>query len=192
METKVPFYSVVNILLPGLIFIGACIFLFLDYINSIVTQMATINSAGFEILLTLSALAIAYEVGYIIFRLGAIVIEPILKKVFGWTNHEDFVAAQKAGAKSLEMLSREYGYARTQITLFISLVIVSAFRAKWWFLVICVILIVLFMLTVRGHMKKISTTVNEYLPAEKIEVTNGKGQKVDNSKGLRSLCSSNR
>lgn len=165
METKVPFYNVINILLPGLAFIGACIFLFLDYIKCFAIQITSIESAGFEVLLTVATLAIAYEVGYIIFRLGAVIIEPILKKMFGWTEYKNFVAAQKAGATSLEMLSREYGYARTQITLFIALSIVSGIRFQWWLLSVCVVCVILFTLTVRGHIKKIATTVNKYLEA---------------------------
>lgn len=172
MEIKVPFYNVVNILLPGLTFIGTCAFLFLDKIKILVSAITTLGSAGLEVLLTVASLAIAYEVGYIIFRIGATLIEPILKKMFGWAEYKDYVAAQKAGAKSLEMFSREYGYARTQITLFIALAIVAGLEAQWWLLTVCVLCVMLFVLTARGHIKKTITTVNKYLTELEREATN--------------------
>lgn len=131
METKVPFYNIVNILLPGLVFIGTGMFLFLNEIKVLATEITSLGSAGLEVLLTVSVLAIAYEVGYIIFRIGATAIEPILKKMFGWAEYKDFIAAAKTSDKAhdrLDMLSCEYGYARTQITLFIALSIVTGSR----------------------------------------------------------------
>lgn len=172
MELKVPFYNVVNILLPGLAFIGICAFLFLDKIKVFVLAITTLGSAGLEMLLTVAFLAITYEVGYIIFRLGDVMIEPVLKKMFGWAEYKDFVAAQKAGAKSLEIFSREYGYARTQITLFIALAIVFGLEAQWGFLTVCVLCVMLFVLTARSHIKKTITTVNEYLIKPESEVIN--------------------
>ena len=163
METKIPFYHVVNILLPGLVFIGSSVFLFTDEIRDFVIRISDFGSAGLEVLLTVASLAIAYEVGYIIFRLGAVIIEPLLKKVFGWTDYSKFVAAQKAGAKSLEMLSREYGYARTRITLFIMIMVISGIRSCWILTGLCLLCVVLFALTAREHIKKTIITVNRYL-----------------------------
>jgi len=164
METKVPFYNIVNIFLPGLVFIGSFILLFLNETKILVDSVVSLDSIGLEVLITVSCFAIAYEIGYIIFRLGAVLIEPILKKIFGWAQYERFVAAKKAGAeKSLEMLSREYGYARTQITLFIFLSIVIGIKMHWVLLGVCVLCVVLFTLTARGHIKKTITTVDKYL-----------------------------
>jgi len=171
METKVPFYNVVNILIPGLVFIGASAFLFLDKIKDLAINITTLGSTSLEVLLTVASFAIAYEVGYIIFRLGAAIIEPILKKMFGWREYSEFVAARKAGAESLDTLSREYGYARTHITLFVALVLIAAIRAQWMMMSICLIFVILFTLTARGHIKKIIATVDRYLPQAIIETT---------------------
>ena len=154
METKVPFYNVVNILLPGLVFIGLNVFIFLDEVKDLVVKITALESVGLEVLLTIASLAVAYEVGYIIFRAGAAVIEPLLEKMFGWRDYGDSVAAQKAGAKSLDMLSLEYGYARTRITLFIALAIITGMRTRWVFMVLCLLCVVLFTLTARGHIEK--------------------------------------
>ena len=163
METKVPFFSIVNVFLPGLVFMGSCVLLFIDETKTAVDSIATLNSTGFEVLITASCFAIAYEAGYIIFRLGAIVIEPLLKKMFGWTEYGNVVEARKAGAeKSIDRLSREYAYTRTRITLFILLFLVTGVRACWIFSGICVLCVVVFVLTAGGHLSKIITTVEKY------------------------------
>jgi hypothetical protein len=61
------------------------------------------------------------------------------------------------------MLSREYGYTRTQITLFILLSIITGLKTHWILLGVCVFCVVLFSLTAHEKKKKIITTVNKYL-----------------------------
>ena len=167
METKVPFYNAINIFLPGLALIGSAVLLFLDDVKSIAKTITDLGSAGLETLVTVSLFAVAYEIGYIIFRLGAIAIEPILKKMFGWADYKDFITAGKTSEKAykkLEMFSREYGYARTQIGLLTALSILTCVKMYWWLMVGCLICVVIFVLTARGHMKKIQDTVKQYLP----------------------------
>lgn len=166
METKVPFYNIVNIFLPGLVLLGSSVLLFFDEVKTLVQAITNLGSTGLEILVTVSLFAIAYEVGYIIFRLGSAAIEPLLRKMFGWAEYSDFIAAGKTSEKAhdkLEMLSREYGYARTQITLFIALAVLTGVRTQWWFMVVCILCVGLFTLTARGHMKKTQKAVKQYL-----------------------------
>lgn len=168
METKVPFYNIVNVFLPGLVLLGSCVLLFLDELKTYVLAVTNLGSTGLEVLVTVSLFAIAYEVGYIIFRLGSAVIEPLLKKIFGWAEYSDFIAAGKTSEKAhdkLEMLSREYGYARTQITLFIMLSVLTGIGTQWWLMVVCILCVGLFTLTARGHMKKTQKAVKQYLSA---------------------------
>ena len=179
METKVPFYNIVNVFLPGLILIGSCMMLFLDDTKELVGRVTILDSTGFEVLITASCFAIAYEVGYVIFRLGAVAIEPALKKMFGWADYKDFIAAGKANENAhdkLEMLSREYGYARTQITLFLALVALTGTCGKWWLMTVCLLCVALFTLTARGHIKKIQIVMKQYLATNSNEsemVSNG-------------------
>jgi hypothetical protein len=173
MEAKIPFYNIVNIFLPGLVLIGSCVMLFLDKIEDFAKQIAKLGSAGLEVVVTMALIAIAYEVGYIIFRLGSTIIEPILKKMFGWAEYSDFIAAGKVSAKAhdkLEMLSREYGFARTQIVLFIALSVLTGVNAlitkiiaQWILCTVCVACVILFVLTARDHMIKIQEAVRQYL-----------------------------
>jgi hypothetical protein len=166
METKVPFYSITNIFLPGLIFIGSCIFLFFGEVEILVKTVNDLGNIGLEVLITVSLFAIAYEIGYIIFRIGAVGIERLLKKLFGWADYKDYISAGKTSNNAfekLEKLSREYGYVRTRIALFTVLAILTGIKAQWWIMGSCILCVVLFLFTARGHMKKIQGAVSQYL-----------------------------
>jgi hypothetical protein len=172
MEINIPFYNIVNIFLPGMVLLGSSVLLFLDKVKALVDKIADIGSAGLEVLVTISLFAIAYEVGYIIFRLGSALIEPILKKAFGWAEYSDFIKASKTSEKAynkLEMLSREYGYARTQITLFIALAVLTGIRTQRWIMVSCIACVGFFVLTARGHMIRMQKAVRQYLTASNNE-----------------------
>ena len=166
MKIKIPYYSIINIFLPGLMFTGSVILLFLGDVKILVNAITEVDSVGLEIVITVSIFAIAYEVGYVLHRLGAAVAEPILKKVFGWVDYNDFVLAGKIGVKAyekLDMLSREYGFARTQIALFVVLSVFTGICMQWWLMAGCFICTVLLILTARSFMKKTQTAVTQYL-----------------------------
>jgi len=172
METKVPFYNVANIFLPGLVLIGSCILLFLDEVKEIVVSIAAIDNLGFEILITVACFALAYEVGYIIYRLGGVIIKPILKAMFGEATQENIYAAGKISVNAydkLNTLSREYGYARTRITLFAVIAILTGTQQYWWVMAGCLFCVVLFTLTARGHMKKTQIAVKQYLTETEVK-----------------------
>ena len=183
MEIKVPFYNIVNILLPGLVLIGSGVLLFLGEANGIAAQISQLGSVGLEVLVTVSLLAIAYEAGYIIFRLGAVAVEPILKKMFGWADYNNFIKAGKTSEKAhdkLEMLSREYGFARTQIMLFvilITLTVAKSILAKNPLILIltaiCTGCGVLFIVTAGGQMKRTQKAVTQYLTSGTAESEDG-------------------
>jgi len=176
MEIKVPFYNIVNIFLPGLVLIGSAALLFLDNVKELVIKITDIGSAGLEVLVTVSLFAIAYEVGYIVFRLGSVAVEPILKKMFGWVDYNDFIKAGKTSEKAhekLEMLSREYGFAVTQIMLFIALAVLTGVQTQWWFMGISIAVVVLFGATARGHMNRTKKAVAQYLAPSTSESEGG-------------------
>jgi hypothetical protein len=183
MEIKVPFYNIVNIILPGLVLIGSGLLLFLNEAKDIATQISKLGSAGLEVLVTVSLFAIAYEVGYIIFRLGAVSVEPILKKMFSWADYNDFLKAGKTSEKAhdkLEMLSREYGFARTQIMLFAILILLTIAKSIinkspiiLILTAICVGCGVLFTVTAGRQMKRTQKAVTQYLASGTAESEGG-------------------
>lgn len=166
MEIKASFYHIVNVFLPGLVLIGVIAFLFFDDIRCLVDAVRGLESIGFELLITISVLAIAYEVGYVVFRFGAVAIKPILKILFKEATYKDFIAAGKTSKRAfakLNMLSREHAYARTHVALSLIILVFSIINTQWILVTICVVCIVLFLFTAHGHTKKIREAVEEYL-----------------------------
>jgi len=174
MDIKIPLYNILNIFLPGLILIVTCVFLFFSEARTLAEAVGDIGSTGFEIVVTVSLFAVAYKIGYIVFKIGAIAIEPLLKRMFWWTDYNLFVAAGKTSEKAhdkLETLSREYGYVRTQIALCAVLALLAGIRGQWWLLICCVFCVILFTISVHGHMRKIHLAVTEYMSTSNNSIT---------------------
>lgn len=160
METKIPFYNILNMFLTGFIFIGCCILiyngLFINLLFSIDFSKIAIPS-GLEIIITISFFGTIYEVGYIINRIGSILIEPIFKKVkiiFFNDNYKKFNDCKK-DYPILNTLSREYALSRTTFTLFLISTILSIFQKEWKLLVVFILICLIFALSCRKHSKKI-------------------------------------
>ena len=164
IETKIPLYNLVNMLLTGMIFIGANTFIFRDRLQEF-GQMLDIGNTGLEVIIILSLLAVAYQVGYVLFRLGAVVVGPILKlaRLDQRTGaYADFNEARKK-SQFLETLSREYASARTQIATFVVLMIISLATLQWIIASISLLVVAVFVLTARTHSMKINDVIKRHI-----------------------------
>jgi hypothetical protein len=165
METKISLYTLINVFMPGFALIGTLIIMFHDSVNAVIDMLNCVNNGYIEFVLGVSTIAISYELGYIVFRSGALFIEPILKKVFGWTEYKAFLQAQKTNKDAndkLDMLSREYGYSRTQIMLFIIISVLLCVKQHWLLLLCSVGIIAVFVLTARSKIIQINKSVEVY------------------------------
>lgn len=158
METKIPFYNVVNMLLTGFVFIGGIIVIFpVEVIqlfeNPIIKNLSTMS----EILLTFSAFALVYEIGLLINRIGAIFLEPILKKTkfIPFDNDYNKFTRKKIEFPTLGTLSREYALSRTQSMLFLILVVICLILTQWLLSGIFFIILIIYFFSCRKYAKKI-------------------------------------
>ena len=78
MDIKIPFYHLVNVLLTGLVFIGGGAILL--PVKILRESFSECISIGLETSVVICFLAIAYELGLLINRVGSIVIEYCLRK----------------------------------------------------------------------------------------------------------------
>ncbi len=134
MQINVPFYNVLNMLLTGLVFLGACVLMFPNLIDVVLQNPYMDNlSAGPEIVVTICFLAVAYETGLFINRLGSVVVETCLRKFTLIPFTQDYVELnrQRKEFPIIETLSREYVVSRTRIALCLALFLM-AFIAKHW------------------------------------------------------------
>ncbi|GHV02341.1 hypothetical protein AGMMS49521_3990 [Campylobacterota bacterium] len=166
METKIPFYNLLNMFLIGLIFTGCCIVLFNNQIYTFIESdfFQTIKeiNVGLETVITISFCAIIYEIGYVVNRIGSI-LEDILKKstkILPFDNDYKKFNEKKKEYPILNTLSREYALSRTSMTLFLLLTIISLFLQFLILAIIMCVLSLLFYHSMRKHAKKIVNLMN--------------------------------
>lgn len=159
METKIPFYNIINMFLTGLIFIGCCLFLFPQYSLEFFTKLSTDSIAGFETIITVSFFAVAYELGLIINRVGSIIIEPFLVKTKLIQFNQDYRLYNQARDKYsiFPTLAREYALSRTSLALFLVLSVISAVKRNMLLLVFFISIMLIFYFSFAKHSKKIVT-----------------------------------
>ena len=121
--------------------------------NSFIARAST----GPEIIGVVCIIAIAYEVGLIVNRIGAVFIEPVLKITKLIPFDDDYVKYNKAKKRFpiLETLSREYGLSRTGIALFIILTVMALFSNSKIFAIPLVVVVVVYTVSCRKHAGKI-------------------------------------
>ncbi|MDR1553189.1 MAG: hypothetical protein LBS69_06985 [Prevotellaceae bacterium] len=161
METKIPFYNLLNMFLTGLIFIGCCVLL---YHNKIITfvesnffkSVKDIN-VGLETVITISFCAIIYEIGLIINRIGSL-LENLLKEcpiLLPFDDDHKKFSEKKKQFPIMEILSREYALSRTSMTLFLITTVIACFQKHWIFSIVMFVLTLIFYFSMKKHAGKI-------------------------------------
>lgn len=158
MKEKLSLYEYLNFVLIGLIFTGCCVLICKDteLIKTIFEEIKAL-SLGIEVVITFILFGLIYEIGFIINRIGSIVIEPVFKvlKVIKFKNDYKLFNERKKEYPIMEILSREFALARTQISMFFILVIISLLNKQFILAVIFSLFVILFTLSMRKHSKKI-------------------------------------
>ena len=165
MNTKIPLYNYLNMVLTGLIFTGCLFFIFVNdthfEVYSILIDSLSVVS---ETALLVVLFAIIYEVGYIINRIGSIFIEPLFMKLKIIEYNEDYSLFNDAKNEYpiLSTLSREYAVSRTQVTLFLLVLLASFIKLNIFFICISFICIFIFAFSMSKHSKKINKLILSY------------------------------
>ena len=156
MDIKISTYDFFNKFILGLVFVGVAILAFVDVNNSFFRSLQEIKENGILVtVFSVSALAIVYEVGIIINRLGSL-LEELLRKCHWIYFVEDYKKYndKKKEYPILNVLSREYALSRNSIVLFFLISIVVFTRFAWYGLIPLAIMI-LFYISCRKYSKKI-------------------------------------
>ncbi|WP_346663180.1 hypothetical protein [uncultured Merdimonas sp.] len=158
METKIPFYNILNMFLTGLVFIGGCAIIFPDTVEAVLNSDIIKNlGTGPEVVVTVCIFSAAYEVGLIINRTGSVILEPFMKftKLIPFNDDYTLFNQKKKEYSIMSTLSREYALSRTGIVLFLSLMILSAFLSKWSLVIIWAVISGIYFLSCRKYAGKI-------------------------------------
>lgn len=156
MDIKISTYDFFNKFILGLVLIGVAILAFVDVNNSFFRSLQEIKENGILVtVFSVSALAIVYEVGIIINRLGSL-LEELLRKchwIYFVSDYKKFNDKKKE-YPILNVLSREYALSRNSIVLFLLISIVIFIRFAWYGFIPLAIMI-LFYISCRKYSKKI-------------------------------------
>ena len=157
MEIKISTYDFFNKFLLGLVFIGVIIFSYIDNICTWVINLGVVKDNAIVVtIFSFSAMAIVYEAGIIINRLGSI-LEEFLKFAHLIPFNDDYKKfnEKKKEFPIMHVLSREYASSRNSIILFLLISIIVFIRFCWYGLIPLTIML-LFYFSCYKYAKKIS------------------------------------
>lgn len=137
MEIKISTYDFFNKFILGLVFTGVVIFAYRQDLTSAIEVFQAIKENTIVItVFSISALALVYEIGIIINRLGSI-LEDLLRKTHIIPFIDDYKRfnEKKKEFPIMNVLSREYALSRNSVVLFLLISILTFIRFGWFGLI---------------------------------------------------------
>ena len=156
MEIKISTYDFLNKFILGLVFTGVVVLSFGNEVSHYFEVYSAIKwNSIITTVFSILALAIVYEVGILINRLGAI-LEDFLRLCHLIPFNKDYKKFndKKKEYPILNILSREYALSRNSVVLFLLISIVLFIRFAWYGLIPIVIMLV-FYYSCRKYSQKI-------------------------------------
>ena len=156
MEIKISTYDFFNKFILGLVFTGVVILEYRQDLTSALEVFQAIKENTIVItVFSISALAIVYEIGIIINRLGS-VLEDLLRKTHIIPFNDDYKRynEKKKEYPIMNVLSREYALSRNSIVLFL-LISILTFIHFGWFGFIPLAIVLMFYYSCWKYAKKI-------------------------------------
>jgi len=143
MEMKISTYDFLNKFILGLAFVGVVIIAYADELSYFFESFQNCKENTVIItVFTVSALALVYEVGIIINRLGSL-LEDVMRKTRLLPFNKDYKRFndKKKEYPIMNVLSREYALSRNSIVLFLLISIVVFVRFAWYGIIPLVIML---------------------------------------------------
>ena len=165
METKIPFYNIVNIFLTGLVFSVIYVFIYHNFLIRFINNHVGITKfcLNFEFIACIIILGIIYEIGLIINRLSSVVIESLLLKL-GIVKFDDYSKFNncKKEYPILSVLSREYAVARSSFTLWILISLLFFTKCYCFMTMVSFVISLIFLLSCIKMSGKINDIIGSY------------------------------
>ena len=112
---------------------------------------------------------VSYFIWMIIWRIGSIILDPILHKVYKIEEYKKYIKAEK-NDKKIEILNTEKNIYRSSIALFICTILTNIFKEvthnvdfceiNRWLYIVCILLIILFTLSYWKQNRFIKERIN--------------------------------
>ena len=147
MKDKTPFYETVNMFFVGTVFSITLFLLLFDKVQYNVSFKALIKYCEkWSVIIGVAAIAIMFEVGLVLNKLGSIILSPFLSLIGAWPNKEDYkdISEIEKERPKFRSLNIELHAIRTHIIMYFILSVVAIIVKKWLFLIAFIPLIALF------------------------------------------------
>ncbi len=166
MKEKIPFYNIVNMFFVGAVFSVVLFLLLFEYIPLEKLKSGLDFLSGWSVFVSGVLMIIMYEVGFIINRMGSIVIGTLYysKKLKLWPREDYGIEVSEIAKKNerFQTLITEQNLMRSQIMMCLLLSVVALCLRKWLWVVGLVSLIIVFTIGGRMHNKKINRIKEDY------------------------------
>ena len=175
MKDKIPFYETVNMFFVGTVFSITLFILLFDKIQYSDSIKALIKYCEkWSVVIGVAAIAMMFEIGLILNKIGSLVLTPLLSKFKIWPRKEDYtdISEIEKERPKFRSLNIELHVIRTHIIMCIILSIVAIIVKKWFFLIAFIPLIVLFLFSCYKTNAVMDKIKNNYLDSKEGEQKN--------------------
>lgn len=187
MKDKIPFYNIVNMFFVGAVFSFGLVILLRNYIPFDWIKENASWLSDWSILISAVLLIAMYELGFIINRMGSIIIASIYtgKKIRIWPKNEYGIDVSELAQTNprFQSMITELNLIRSHIMMCILWLVISLILSEWIWSISCVVLIVVFTFGGKKHNTKINIIRREYAQRknkEKQEARNIKESLLNN------------
>lgn len=158
MKEKIPFYNIVNMFFVGCVFVIFMIPFFIDAIDLDVVKEYSEILSDWTGIISVVAIAAMFEIGFIINRLGSIIVEPLYVILGIWPREKYDVKVSEISQNNAKFQSMitELNLMRSHIMICLIILIVALFLGKFLYALSMFALICIFSLGGRKHNTKIN------------------------------------
>ena len=158
MKDKIPFYNIVNMFFVGAVFSLFLVILLWGYIPFDWIQENAELLSDWNILISAILLIAMYELGFIVNRMGSIIVAPFYQKIKLWPKDKYSIDVSELAQSNprFQSMITEINLMRSHIMMFFLLLIVSVFMGKLIWGGIFLLLIAVFTFGGKKHNTKIN------------------------------------
>ena len=169
MRDKIPFYDIVNMFFIGAIFSMCALFLLYEYVPFDWFKENSELLSDWSFIISAVLLIAMYELGFIINRMGSIVVAPILERTGIWPKDDYDIDVSEISAKNSKFQSMltELVLMRSHIMLCLILAGISIYQQSCHALLLFALLLFVFVLGGRKHNSKINIIRKSYVKNRK-------------------------
>ena len=171
MKDKIPFYNIVNMFFVGAVFTFFSVVTFYKKIpiDKIISYSDFLSD--WSIIIGVVLLVIMFEFGFIINRMGSIIVAPILSKLKIWKKDPYGIDVSKISQRNQKFQSMitEYVLMRSHIMMFLILLVMSLICLNFILSIFFLSMIVVFIFGGKKHNDKINIIRKHYHKEEEKE-----------------------